>query len=487
MGKYEKNGRTVNVIKCILRVTHILFLLLIVFAIFAINFEITLDTTSLPYTIECGEECPTPKAYIKGKYFATNGVEINVNISAKCDTSNIGPHTNHYSVSFLGLSKDYTYNIFVVDSKAPIIELKTDDAKLTPIDGEYVEEGFSAYDEYDGDITENVSVFINGNIVTYFVQDSSGNCCSVDRKIRYDDQIAPIIELNGDAEIILSVGTEYVELGAVASDNIDGDITDRVIISDTLNTNKVGVYTLVYSVKDACGNETITYRTIEVVDYVIAPKNGKTIYLTFDDGPSKNTMQLLDVLDKYHVKGTFFVVGNGQYTDVIKDIVDGGHAIGIHTITHNYQKIYSSTSAFMEELYGMQKIISDLTGVETYLLRFPGGSSNTISKNYSEKIMTKLVYEVEQNGFYYFDWNVDSGDANVKTKTTEEVVENIINGIENPLNGVEKSGCAVVLQHDTKDFSVEAVESVIRWGLENGYSFDILSETSQTIHHGINN
>jgi peptidoglycan/xylan/chitin deacetylase (PgdA/CDA1 family) len=134
----------------------------------------------------------------------------------------------------------------------------------------------------------------------------------------------------------------------------------------------------------------------------------------------------------------------------------------------------------MTELYGMQKIISDLTGVETYLMRFPGGSSNTVSKRYCKGIMTRLASAVEQNGFSYFDWNVDSGDASGKINTQEDVFKNVTTGVQEFKN-------SIVLQHDMKDFSVEAVDAIIRWGLENGYTFDVLSSSSPKAHHQINN
>ena len=134
--------------------------------------------------------------------------------------------------------------------------------------------------------------------------------------------------------------------------------------------------------------------------------------------------------------------------------------------------------AYFEDLYGMQEIIYENTGVRTHLLRFPGGSSNTISC-FNEGIMTTLTQAVRDAGFRYFDWNVDSNDAG-GAKKTETVVENVTKGIA-------RQRLSVVLQHDIHEFSVEAVEKIIRWGLDQGYQFLPLEMDSPEFRHGVNN
>jgi hypothetical protein len=107
--------------------------------------------------------------------------------------------------------------------------------------------------------------------------------------------------------------------------------------------------------------------------------DGKYAYLTFDDGPSANTMQILDILDNYGVKATFFV--NGHTGPVMEErykaIVDRGHAIGIHTFSHDYDNVYGGLDKFEEEIVSLRKYILEVTGKDTTLFRFPGGSSNT--------------------------------------------------------------------------------------------------------------
>ena len=201
------------------------------------------------------------------------------------------------------------------------------------------------------------------------------------------------------------------------------------------------------------------------------------IYLTFDDGPSQYTRHLLSVLEKYGVKATFFVVGD-ENPAVLRQIVEGGHSIGIHTMTHVYHDIYASPEAFFADLYGMQDVIREATGVNTKLMRFPGGSSNTVSSNVPG-LMTILTQAVQDAGFRYFDWNVDSMDAG-GAKSVDEVCTNVISGIR-------RQDISVVLQHDIYAFSVGAVEEIILWGLENGYTFLPLEMDSPVMEHTVRN
>lgn len=202
----------------------------------------------------------------------------------------------------------------------------------------------------------------------------------------------------------------------------------------------------------------------------------KKIYLTFDDGPGPYTKRLLDILDRYQVKATFFVTGR-QKLDVISEIARRGHVIGNHTFSHKYKEIYSSEEVFFQELDRMNEIIREKTGQETKLLRFPGGSSNTVSC-YNEKIMTRLVELVKKQGYTYFDWNVDSNDWKLRWRVWK-IYRNIISGIK-------KHEEAVVLQHDLYRGSIEMVRFVIWWGKCHGYEFDVLSQ-DVIVHHKVNN
>lgn len=212
----------------------------------------------------------------------------------------------------------------------------------------------------------------------------------------------------------------------------------------------------------------------------VPPKSSGTIYLTFDDGPGAHTARLLDILKKYNVKATFFVTGTGDDALIAREYNEG-HAIGLHTFSHNYAYVYSSVDNFFADLYKVQTRVKNITGYTSFLMRFPGGSSNTVSARYDGKtrIMTKLMREVGKRGFTYFDWNITSGDAGGTTDSAT-VYNNVI-------QRVKEGGSSVVLQHDIKGFSIDAVENIIKWGLKNGYTFKKLDANSPTAHHGVNN
>ena len=450
--------------------------------LFIFHWDVEIDTSNIPECVEFNESIPMPTAHFKGKIFFKDGLQIPVKEKYNVDTSKIGIYVKSYTANFLFFSDKKDVTIAVVDTKSPVITLTQNENHFTFPNEEYVEEGYSAYDDYDGDITDSVQVFREKDAITYFVADSSGNSTSIKREIVYNDNIAPEIKLIGDDEVSVYQGDTYKEQGATATDNVDGDITDKIVILGSINTSTTGTYTLEYSVTDSYNNTVKTFRKVHVIAKPVEEKpvpQGGVIYLTFDDGPSSYTTKLLNVLDKYNVKATFFVVGNNGYKSVMKDIVDRGHSIGIHSVSHSYKEIYASEEAYLNDLYTMQNIIEEQTNVKTYLMRFPGGSSNTVSKNYCKGIMTTLTKKVEELGFQYFDWNVSSGDAG-STTTANGVYTNVI-------NGVSKYRSSVVLQHDIKVFSVDAVEMIIQWGLENGYTFAPLDMNSPTAHHGINN
>ena len=159
--------------------------------------------------------------------------------------------------------------------------------------------------------------------------------------------------------------------------------------------------------------------------------------------------------------------------------MDRGHSIGIHTVSHNYDEIYSGPEAYFADLFAMQNVIYENTGVKTTLMRFPGGSSNTVSRKICKGLMTILTQAVQDAGFQYFDWNVDSNDAG-GAREAQTVFDNVT-------EGVMRSDVSVVLQHDIHGFSVDAVEDIIVWGLNNGYTFEPLVPNSPDIRHWVQN
>ncbi len=208
------------------------------------------------------------------------------------------------------------------------------------------------------------------------------------------------------------------------------------------------------------------------------PSTGKTVYLTFDDGPSQYTPEILDVLDKYGVKATFFVI-NGRYNSTMKDIVDRGHQIGLHTYSHDYKKIYSSDTAYFNDLQKIHDVVLKETGVDCSIIRFPGGSSNTVSRNYSKGIMSRITKAVGEKGYAYFDWNCSNGDADGANTVQKQL---------NYCSQFPKSASRIiVLMHDTKKTTLEALPKIIEYYQSCGMTFDILTPFTTPIHHNVLN
>lgn len=296
------------------------------------------------------------------------------------------------------------------------------------------------------------------------------------RKVNVIDNISPEITLKGSDNIKLYESSDYEEPGFIAFDNYDGDITKNVIVQNDIK-EEIGDYKITYIVEDSSGNKTMVTRNVKILD---KKKNIGTIYLTFDDGPSNNTSKILDILKQEDIKATFFLVNfNSSYNPAVKRIYDEGHSIGIHSYTHNYKLIYSSVSAYFDDLNKMNDKIKTITGSDTKLLRFPGGSSNTIS-SFNKGIMTTLVKEVTNAGYHYFDWNVDSSDA-WSARNSNDVYNNVVNNL--------KKGTNIVLMHDlsSNEKTVNALEKIIKDAKEKGYTFANITMNTKEIHHGINN
>lgn len=206
-------------------------------------------------------------------------------------------------------------------------------------------------------------------------------------------------------------------------------------------------------------------------------KNQKVAFLTFDDGPSKNTEKILNILKEENIKATFFVNGHDDdfARDMYKRIVEEGHAIANHTYSHSYKDVYKSQESFIRDVERLDEYIYSVTGIKPDIIRFPGGSNNTINRKYSKSndnsFMNGLANRIEDEGYTYFDWTVDSTDASKMKQSAQKI-------ISSTLSESLKQKYPVVLFHDApaKTTTVEALPSIIKRLKENGYLLDSLSK-----------
>ncbi|MBQ9135684.1 MAG: polysaccharide deacetylase [Lachnospiraceae bacterium] len=203
----------------------------------------------------------------------------------------------------------------------------------------------------------------------------------------------------------------------------------------------------------------------------------RRVYLTFDDGPSSNTADILDILAAYDVKATFFVTGKeGEWAEAAyQRIVEEGHTLGMHSYTHKYDEIYASVDAFSTDFYKLQNYLFDVTGVRSEYYRFPGGSSNRVS----DVSVRELIAFLNEEGIVYFDWNVSSQDATGVQYTAQELVANC-------MAGIEKHETVIILLHDAagKGTTVEALPMLIEkiQAMENTELLPITDDTVPVQH-----
>lgn len=203
------------------------------------------------------------------------------------------------------------------------------------------------------------------------------------------------------------------------------------------------------------------------------------VYLTFDDGPSENTPEILAILKKHNVKATFFVTGKeGEEADEwYREIVADGHTLGMHSYSHKYSVLYDSLDSFQDDFTKLSQKLEDVTGEKCWVYRFPGGSSNQVSNT----DMNEFIDYLGEQGMTYYDWNVVCGDATSQIYTADELVQNV-------MADVVKYKNSVVLMHDAaeKDSTVEALEIILEKLEEMDAQVLPITKESPVIHHHLN-
>ncbi len=332
---------------------------------------------------------------------------------------------------------------------------------------------YSASDNYDKDLTNQIEMVEEDNQVKLTVLDSSGNKEEKIIPIIYLQKPKPVFKLKGNSTIYLALNSKYQEQGAGYYDGCGKELNEKITISGNVDTGKVGTYTVTYSL--ASGAKLI--RKINVYDESSIGK-GKVLYLTFDDGPGQYTQKILNTLDKYNVKATFFVTNQfPNYAYLIKNEYQKGHAVAVHTYSHNYN-VYRSVSQYISDFNKMNDVIQKYTGIKSKIFRFPGGSSNTVSRNYAKGVVSEIAKKMTNDGYQYFDWDISSGDA--ASKGQSEIYSNVV-------NGAKSCSKCVILMHDIKKTTANELDNILKTLTSRGYSFATLNTNSPVVHHKIAN
>ena len=197
-------------------------------------------------------------------------------------------------------------------------------------------------------------------------------------------------------------------------------------------------------------------------------------YLTFDDGPSEVTMQILDVLAKEDVQATFFVTGENsvQSEKALRAAAEAGHSIGVHSYSHDYEAIYASVEDYLADFNEMYLRIRELTGKPPEIFRFPGGSINI----YNQQVYTAIIAEMTRRGFVFYDWNTEASDAQRGAISAGQITSNV-------LGGAAGKDRLIVLMHDRADNAntAAALPGIIEGLREAGYRFAPLTNTVEPI------
>lgn len=406
--------------------------------------------------------------------------KLKVTTTENVNVNKIGKYKVNYQINVDDKVINKERIVIVEDNTKPEINILDE---VVSCNGKVKDFNYTAYDNYDGDITYLVKKEVLKDKVILKAADSNKNVTEKTIKIKSIDDQKPQISLNGSETIVLNLNDTYTEYGAVSYDSCDGDLNDKIEIVSDVNTSVLGNYTVVYKVSDSYGNTNMVTRNVYVKnakeEVPIHVPTDATIYLTFDDGPGQYTEELLNILDNYNIKATFFVTNQfPKYQYLIKEEATRGHTIGVHTYSHLWS-VYSSVDEYMNDFNAMNTIIYNQTGKYAKIFRFPGGSSNTISRRYCLGIMTTLANKMISDGYQYYDWNMDSTDT-----ASKNTVDSIINNVKRSLKG---NSYYIVLMHDIKKNTIEALPTIIEYAKSIGYNFKPITEETPIVHSRIAN
>lgn len=406
-----------------------------------------------------------------------NEADIKVDLN-DFDATKIG----EYVIEYKHLDKVYEAIVSVVDEKAPTFKISKGETDAgIDVDPKTLVSKIKDDSKTTVSFKKNYKFNKEGTVdVIVVVTDAHGNETEKETTVKVypKDTEKPVIK--GTETVTVNMGAGFDPLSNMSvTDNQTKNIKLKVV-SNNVNESKAGTYKVVYEATDRSGNKATFTKEVTVIQRRATFAGENVVYLTFDDGPSYITPKILEILDRYKVKATFFVVGyNENYHNYIKEAYDKGHTIALHTYSHDYA-IYASSETYFNDLQKISDLVYAQTGYRSPYVRFPGGSSNTISANYSKGIMTKLANELHNRGYEFYDWNVSSSDASGNGVP----VQTIINS-----STACSGGTAMILFHDAggKETTAEALPKVIEHYLSLGYTFKGIDESTAGFHHGINN
>ena len=405
----------------------------------------------------------------KDKYTLTTDNNINTDI--------LGEYEVNYHVKYVFMKYDLKRKVLVVDNQEP--EIKTN---VETLERDYCTKKvlskleYTAEDNYDGNVTEGIIKEEKEDGVILKVTDSNGNTAV--KNVLYTDTEKPKdkFTLNGNSTIYVTKGSKFSDPGTSYKDGCGNKVDMKVTISGTVDTSKNGDYKITYTANNQSLTRKVTVYTPSSNSG--GSNSGKVIYLTFDDGPGSYTEKVLSTLSKYGVKATFFVTHQfGSYVPLIKKEYEQGHSVGVHSYTHNWN-VYKSVDAYVSDFNKMNADVEKYTGSKSKIFRFPGGSSNTISRNYAKGVVKAIASRMTSDGYQYFDWDVDSGDAAGASRS--KIYSNVV-------NGVKKCSKCIVLMHDIKSNTVNELDNILKELTSKGYKFGTLNINSPTVHHSIAN
>lgn len=282
----------------------------------------------------------------------------------------------------------------------------------------------------------------------------------LDKKLKY------VVSEDGGDYLTLRSSREALLNNPNADSGVFADSVKAVLGNASVDTNNV---------RSAENTKDGKQDAIESDAVAEEKEETKRVYLTFDDGPSNYTGQILDILAENNVKATFFVIGRDkEYYDYYKRIVKEGHTIGLHSYSHDYQDFYKSVDSFGGELTRLNDLIYEVTGTKSNIFRFPGGSSNSVAPLPIENYIAYL----NENNINYYDWNSLSGDAVTSGLSPQQLVDNI-------MNDVSKNKDSIVLMHDlqTTHTTVESLQLLIDTLKREGYEILPIDANTPLIQH----